>query len=63
MRQETIKEMVIENGRMHAALSLFRATMLESKYRIIDESDANIVLEIAGLEPLPEKEKDPTTAK
>ena len=63
MKQKTIKEMAAENGRLHAALSLFRAIMMDSTYRIIDESDANIILEIAGLDPLPEIEKDPTTAK
>lgn len=63
MKKETIKEMAVENGRLRAALSLFRATMMDSKYRVIDESDANIILEVAGLDPLPEIEKDPTTAK
>lgn len=63
MKKETIKEMAVENGRLHAALSMFRAIMMDSTYRVIDESDANIILEVAGLDPLPEIEKDPTTAK
>lgn len=51
--KEIIREIAIENGRLKAAISLLYRFVLDSKYRILDESEANTILEVAGYEPLP----------
>lgn len=63
MTEEQLLGMVEENARMRAALKIIRHSLSCDGDRFIKRSSINHALIAAGYEPIPEKEKAPTTAE